>query len=166
MRPFLRDRPTHEMLGQIDALTVALEQADPADVEKRARLLGLRGDLLRILGRTDEALADVRQALELTQVDDLRVRHRIRLGTTLFYAGEHAAAQPELERALEAAQALGEERLVSFAHQHLGKCLAEAGQAEAARDQFEAALAIRERLGLDELASASRHALEALDARA
>ncbi len=153
------------MIGQVDALTVALEQAEPGDAEGRSRILGMRGELLRILGRLDEALVDVRQALELTAVEDTRVRHMIRLGTALFYAGDFAAAEPQLRDALHAAEALGDARVTSFAHQHLGKCLAEADRTEEAREQFTLALEVRERLGLDDLADSSRTALAALDTR-
>ncbi|MDJ0975724.1 MAG: tetratricopeptide repeat protein [Planctomycetota bacterium] len=167
MRPFLRDRPTHEMTGQVDALTVALEQLGPGsdDAGKRSRLLGLRGDLLRILDRHDEALTDLRQALESAPDADTRVRHRIRIGTVLFYGGDHAGAEPELRAALAEAEDLGDERLTSFAHQHLAKCLAEAGRLDEARDAFETAFDIRYRLGENELASSSLQALRALESR-
>jgi tetratricopeptide (TPR) repeat protein len=164
MPHFLRDRPTVAMADEVEQFSQALKQADPTDRTNRSRMLGQRGDLLRILGHTIEALADLREALELAGAGALRVRHQIRLGTAQFYGGDHGRAEATLRNAVEGAEAIGHEALVSFAHQHLGKCLAETRRSTEARELFARALEIRSRLGLASLAESSRQALEALEA--
>lgn len=102
----LNDRGEHERA--IETATRALARGDQAEP------LWVRGDAQRALGRTDDAVRDLRRAMALApEVEDVRVR----LVATLEEAGMHAEARSELEPLL-ARHPEGPERPARIAYEH------------------------------------------------
>jgi tetratricopeptide (TPR) repeat protein len=123
----LNERGEHERA--IETATRALargEQAEP---------LWVRGDAQRALGRTDDAVRDLRRAMELApEVEDVRVR----LVATLEEAGMRTEARSELEPLL-GRHPEGPDRPARIAYEH-AKLLVHEHRHEAAIGALDAAI--------------------------
>lgn len=107
----LRKGDSDQALDLVDTAIEILQQR-PADyAERRADLMGIRGQALRGLGRWDEAIATLREALASAQAhrenSRLVARTANNLGATLFYSGRSAEALPVMEYAVEKWRLLG-----------------------------------------------------------
>ena len=123
----LNDRGEHERA--IETATRALARGDQAEP------LWVRGDAQRALGRTDDAVRDLRRAMALApEVEDVRIR----LVATLEEAGMHAEARSELEPLL-ARHPEGPERPARIAYEH-AKLLVHEQRHEAAISTLDAAI--------------------------
>ena len=91
------------------------------------RAHGLRAELLRQLGREDEYVAELREAL---RVDPLYLPARLELGTALAQRGEKEEARKELESVLR------QNPLHARAHFNYGTLLSELGRWQDARVHF------------------------------
>ncbi len=119
----------------------ALAVARPVE---RFRLLTYCGNAARVLGRSDEAIELLTDALELAR-GGRRIGARIRLGEA-YRCADRPEAVEVLEQAL--AEARAADHQVDFALQHLGKALLDRGDTERASGYLEEALTLR-RSGAD-----------------
>jgi non-specific serine/threonine protein kinase/serine/threonine-protein kinase len=107
----LRKGNSEQALQLVDAAIEILERRPGDYAERRADLMGIRGQTLRGLGRWDEAISTLREALAIAQAHRERSRLVARtannLGATLFYSGNTTEALPVMEYALEQWRALG-----------------------------------------------------------
>lgn len=107
----LRKGNFEEALRLVETALEMLETPAGDHNERRADLMAIRGQVLRGLGRWDEAIASLRQALDLARGQRERSRLIARtannLGATLFYAERGTEALPVMEFALEHWRALG-----------------------------------------------------------
>ncbi|MFP5284416.1 MAG: tetratricopeptide repeat protein, partial [Thermoanaerobaculia bacterium] len=116
--------------------------------ESRSELQILRAEILRDLGRSQEALDEGRRALESARAshgpDSPEVIQALNMfGVLLKDAGRASEAREHLEKALEiskARQADGPE--AAALHANLSAVLRDLGEREAARDHLEAALSL------------------------
>ena len=143
-----------ERLREVPIDRLAVEAAFAA--AKRIGDVTYAGNAARILGRTEESIALLRQALDAAE-GDLVVAARIRLGEAFRCAERTDEAVQELEHALAEARRSGTH--VDFALQHLGKALIDAGSSGRAVTVLEEALALRRERGDAELVESTRLAL-------
>lgn len=132
---------------------------DPAAAERRVWDL----EMPRLADDTGAIGELARQALTLTGSSRLHhVTASIRLAHVLHWQQRYLEADELFVQALDAADALGDDLLRAFAHQHYGKSLFDQGRFSAAVEQFSTALRIRESVPApqDQIAS-SRPALTA-----
>ncbi|MBC7302054.1 MAG: tetratricopeptide repeat protein [Nocardia sp.] len=141
-----------------ETLAARVAVADPHDFAGLRRL----GIALMLLGRYDEALDRLDQALELADTERRRVTVWINLADVYRYQGEPALAEILYRRALHASRALDPD-LVSFAAHHLGKSLAEQHRPQQARELLNEAMRLRVAEGEPELIESTRAALDHLD---
>lgn len=101
-------------------LRPALAAGDPHD---RSTALQLLADIRHQQGRDDEAVDQLRQALELSTAagDERAVGTVLRgLGRQDYYAGRLAAAEQHFRQSLELARRMGDRRGEAWSLQHLG----------------------------------------------
>jgi tetratricopeptide (TPR) repeat protein len=127
------------------------------DPERQCRLHGYLGNALRLLGRDEEAVRELRRGLELD--DDLgderaRTVAAIRLGEAHRCFDRFEEAEAWLRPALD-----GPPDLRDFTLQHLGKTLLDAGRTEEAVQALEAALELRLAKGDASLVASTEQAL-------
>jgi predicted ATPase len=120
------------------------------DAERRIDGLHNHGDVLTMLGRTDEALAAFREMLELAYRLDLRAKggaaHN-RIGRLQRAMGSLAEARKNLETARALFESAHDERGLAACHDDLGMVLWTRGEYEAALERMRVALEIRKKLG-------------------
>lgn len=120
------------------------------DAERRIDGLHNHGDVLTMLGRTDEALAAFREMLELAYRLDLRAKggaaHN-RIGRLQRAMGSLAEARKNLTTALSLFESAHDERGLAACHDDLGMVLWTRGEYEAALERMRVALEIRKKLG-------------------
>jgi tetratricopeptide (TPR) repeat protein len=117
------------------------ELAATSDPREQCRLHGYLGNAARLLGRDEEAIAELGEGLTLAEgVGDERAvtTARIRLGEAHRCFDRLAEAEACLRVALG-----GPAGLRDFALQHLGKTLLDAGRTAEAAQALEAALELR-----------------------
>lgn len=143
-----------ERLREVPVDRLAVEAA-LRDAKRMGRLT-YAGNAARILGRTEESIALLLEALDAAE-GDLVVAAHIRLGEAYRCADRPDEAVRELEYALAEARRSG--AYVDFALQHLGKALIDAGSSERAVIVLEEALALRRERGEAELVESTQLAL-------
>jgi tetratricopeptide (TPR) repeat protein len=134
--------------------------AEAGDADARRRLLAYAGAGYRMVGRGDDAVPCLREALELAAGDPdprAEVVALIRLGEAERCRDRFAEAEALLREALDRAKRLGSHE--DFALQHLGKCLVDAGAPDDAVPVLERALALRLERGDADLVDSTRRAL-------
>jgi DNA-binding SARP family transcriptional activator/tetratricopeptide (TPR) repeat protein len=139
--PWVAERSLRTVLAQ----TIRIRYPELA-AEVRAEL----GDVLRQLGRYDEATAELEQALEMfDESDELRFRARAMntLGNVRREAGDPEAAADLHRRASELARTVSQPSEVARAHLGLGDCAADP---EVARKHWRTAEEIFTRLQVPE----------------
>lgn len=120
----------------LDRFDEALELGPPADELGRVRFF--RGFCLKELGRFDEAVDDLRLAIELEEAE---LAHHNSLGFCLFKLGRHAEAVESFERAVS----LDPGSAVDWAN--LGVNHERLGHADRARQMYRKALAMDPSIG-------------------
>ncbi|MFD4432677.1 tetratricopeptide repeat protein, partial [Nocardia sp. NPDC058497] len=157
-RPYRFDERLRMIPADPETLAARVAVADPHDFGGLRRL----GIALMLLGRHDEALDRLDQALELADTEQRRITVWINLADVYRYQGEPTHAEILYRRALEASRALDPD-LVSFAAHHLGKSLAEQHRPREARELLNEAMRLRVADGDSELIESTRAALDHLD---
>ncbi|MEU4649676.1 phosphotransferase [Nocardia fluminea] len=157
-RPYRFDERLRMIPVDAETLAARVAVADPHDFPGLRRL----GIALMLLGRYDEALDRLDQALELADTEQRRITVWINLADVYRYQGEPGHAEILYRRALHASRALDPE-LVSFAAHHLGKSLAEQHRPLEARELLNEAMRLRVADGDSELIESTRAALDHLD---
>ncbi len=127
-----------------------LELLGTSDAVRRIDALHNHGDVLLLLGRTDEALAAFREMQALAFRLVLRGKggaaHN-RIGRLYRDSGQFHAAREHLDTALELFRATGDERGISASLDDVGKLLWLKGEYDAALEQMLTALEMRKRIG-------------------
>lgn len=168
MKPFQRgyaDDPEAVEVALVRATAALVAAGAAGDDAARLELLGRVGEMERMLGRLDDAIAHLRTARTLARErGDARreITALIRLATALQYHEEHAEADALFRECLAAIARTGERGHEDFAHQHYGKCLVEQGRTVEAVAHFEHALALRQARGDAGLIASTRAALAAV----
>ncbi|HEV8247360.1 MAG TPA: tetratricopeptide repeat protein, partial [Polyangiaceae bacterium] len=120
------------------------------DARYRIEALHNFGDILSLLGRTDEALAVFREMLSIAYRLALRAKggaaHN-RIGRLYRETGSLTLARQHLETALLLFEAVGDQRGVAACHDDIGKLLWMRGEYEHALEQMKVALDMRKELG-------------------
>jgi predicted ATPase/DNA-binding SARP family transcriptional activator len=125
------------------------------------------GDVARLQGRFDEALARIGAAartsrhLGFQQTEAYQV---FSLGRAQCQSGDYDVGTHTLELGLDKAQAIGDVRLAALARVHLGRVLRACGQVAGARAQLETATRWHRGSGGGELAALGECLLAAIDA--
>jgi tetratricopeptide (TPR) repeat protein len=121
-----------------------------ADARRRIDALHNHGDVLLLLGKTDEALAAFRQMLGIAWRLQLKGKggaaHN-RIGRVYRDTGALAPARKHFDTALDLFAAVNDERGVAACHDDIGKLLWVRGEYDAALKQMKTALEMRKRLG-------------------
>ncbi len=147
----------HEQLAQ-----ARLAQDEQAQLE----LLTSIGSRTTILGKEDEALPFIEQALALARRradKPLEIENLLNLATAQQYLDRRDLAQTLFQEALEQGQASEVQEYEHFVWHHRGRCYVEQVKIAEARASFEQALALREALGEQRFIDSTRRALAALD---
>lgn len=120
------------------------------DARRRIDALHNMGDVLLLLGRTDEALAAFREMLEISFRLALHGKggaaHN-RMGRVHRDTGSLALAQEHLETALTLFERAGDTRGIAASHDDIGKLLWMRGEYEMALEELRRALEMRKSLG-------------------
>lgn len=178
MRPDLPDlsRATifDERLREIPAQRDVIEQAAArgsvllqearrdGDAHAILHLLGYLGDAFRVLGRVEEAVALLTEAVERAELSENRrssMANRLRLAEARKYSDDLNGAETLFRRALQDAQNPDLVRYRDFALQHLGKCCLEMGNVAEATSLLEQALTLRQQKGNERLIASTELAL-------
>ncbi|MGW4631151.1 tetratricopeptide repeat protein [Nocardia sp. NPDC004415] len=157
-RPYRFDERLRMIPADPEVLAARVAVADPHDFAGLRRL----GIALMLLGRYDQALDRLDQALELADTEQRRITVWINLADVYRYQGEPARAEVLYRRALELSRALDDPDLVSFAAHHLGKSLAEQHRPREAAQLLNEAMRRRVAEGDSELIESTRAALDHL----
>jgi tetratricopeptide (TPR) repeat protein len=127
-----------------------LELLGQDDARRRIDALHNHGDVLLLLGRTDEALAAFREMLELAYRLGLHGKggaaHN-RMGRVHRDTGSLGLAQEHLETALSLFERAADERGIAACHDDIGKLLWMRGEYEAALEELKRGLDMRKALG-------------------
>ncbi|MEB2312997.1 MAG: tetratricopeptide repeat protein [Sorangiineae bacterium] len=127
-----------------------LELLGDADARRRIDALHNHGDVLLLLGKTDEGLAAFREMLALAWRLGLHAKggaaHN-RIGRLYRDTGALGDAERHLQTALELFEAVGDERGVASCHDDVGKLLWTRGDYDRALDELKTALEMRKKLG-------------------
>ncbi len=127
-----------------------LELLGEDDARRRLDALHDHGDVMTLLGRTDEALSAFREMLALAYRLGLKGKggaaHN-RIGRLHRDTGSLSLASDHLERGLELFAAVGDQRGIAASHDDIGKLLWMRGEYEPALDQLRTALDMRKALG-------------------
>jgi non-specific serine/threonine protein kinase/serine/threonine-protein kinase len=107
----LRQGRSEEALALTATALDTLQRAPGRNAARIADVMQIRGQALRGLGRWDESIATLREALKLARSEPrpsrLRATTRNNLATTLVYAGRTDEALPHLRAALDNWRAMG-----------------------------------------------------------
>lgn len=121
-----------------------------SDARKRIDALHNHGDVLVMLGRTDDALAAFREMLAIAYRLDLRAKggaaHN-RIGRLFRAMGSLAEARLHLETALSLFQSVGDNRGVAACHDDVGMLLWTKGEYDDALERMSTALEMRRQIG-------------------
>jgi len=125
--------------------------------------------LLKVLGRTEDALVISEQSVRVARMAGTRkdlLRARILHATVMQARRSYAAAEQELTTCAEEAEGQGWAAIAAFAYQHRGKVNYDAGDYDAARKDFKRALFLRQEAGApDDQLESSLLAIDAADRR-
>lgn len=136
-------KKAHEYYGK------GLELLGDSDARRRIDALHDHGDVLTLLGKTDEALAAFREMLALSYRLALRAKggaaHN-RIGRLHRDTGMLAQAQKHLETALSLFELAEDRRGIAACHDDIGKCLWMKGEYDEALTELKVALEIRKEL--------------------
>ncbi len=106
----LRQGDSEQAVQLADSALEILREGPAQNTRRTADVMQIRGQALRGLGRWDEAIAELREAVRLAQTrpypSRLRATTANNLATTLVYAGRSNEALPWLRKALENWRAL------------------------------------------------------------
>ncbi|MBN1612679.1 MAG: tetratricopeptide repeat protein [Polyangiaceae bacterium] len=127
-----------------------LELLGDSDAGRRINALHNRGDVLVMLGKTDEALACFREMLQLAY--RLGLYHKggaahDRIGRLFRDTGALAEAAKHLDTALELFETVTDERGIAAGHDDIGKLLWLKGEYDAALEHMKTALELRRKIG-------------------
>lgn len=126
-----------------------LELLGDSDARRRIDALHDHGDVLTLLGKTDEALAAFREMLALSYRLTLRAKggaaHN-RIGRLHRDTGMLVQAQDHLTTALALFELAQDRRGIAACHDDIGKCLWMKGEYDAALSELKIALEIRKEL--------------------
>lgn len=164
--PIDRDLMERALARAHDLLQEARRRDDSASI---LRLLGYLGDASRVLGRSEEAVALLTEAVERAEADGNRrliVANRLRLAEALKYDGDLGKAEAIFRVVLHEAQDPTLLDYRDFALQHLAKCCLELGKAVEAVTLLEQALILRRQKGDQRLIASTELALRHARARA
>jgi tetratricopeptide (TPR) repeat protein len=121
-----------------------------ADARRRIDALHNHGDVLLLLGKTDEALAAFREMLSVAFRLGLKAKggaaHN-RIGRLYRDIGQLQLARQNLDTALELFAAVDDERGVAACHDDIGKLLWLRGEYDPALEELKLALDMRKRIG-------------------
>jgi tetratricopeptide (TPR) repeat protein len=127
-----------------------LELLGDDDARRRIDALHNHGDVLVLLGRTDEAVLAFREMLGIAYRLGLRAKggaaHN-RLGRLLRDTGSLGPAQRHFETALSLFESAGDQRGVASCRDDIGRLLWMKGEYEAALEEMRHALEMRKNLG-------------------
>ena len=127
-----------------------LELLGESDGARRIDALHNHGDVLLLLGRTDEALAAFREMLSISFRLAMRGKggaaHN-RIGRVYRQVGQFSAARDHLNTALELFRAVSDDRGIAASHDDIGKLLWLKGEYDAALEQMLTSLEMRKRIG-------------------
>jgi tetratricopeptide (TPR) repeat protein len=127
-----------------------LELLGEDDARRRLDALHDHGDVLVLLGRTDEALGQFREMLALAYRLGLKAKggaaHN-RIGRLHRDTGSLALAREHLDRGLELFEAVKDRRGVAASHDDIGKLLWMRGEYEPALEAMRTALDMRKAIG-------------------
>ena len=120
------------------------------DAPRRIDALHNHGDVLLVIGRTDDALAAFREmrvlAYRLGLVAKGGAAHN-RIGRLHRDTGSLALARQHLDTALELFKAVNDERGIAACHDDIGKLLWTRGEYDEALEQMKISLEIRKTVG-------------------
>jgi len=106
----LREGESEAAVKLADSALEILGESPARNTERIADVIQIRGQALRGLGRWDEAIAELREAVRLAETQPypsrLRATTANNLATTLIYAGRRNEALPWLRKALDNWRAL------------------------------------------------------------
>ncbi|MFO0570892.1 MAG: tetratricopeptide repeat protein [Polyangiaceae bacterium] len=126
-----------------------LELLGDSDARRRIDALHDYGDVLSLLGKTDEALASFKEMLGLAFRLALRAKggaaHN-RIGRLYRDTGMLGQAQKHLETALALFELAADRRGIAACHDDIGKCLWMKGEYDEALEQLKVGLEIRKEL--------------------
>lgn len=131
------------------------------------RAEAMRGELARVQGRFDDAVAHIARAaavshrLGFLQTEAYQVAS---LGRAQCQAGDDETGAATLQLAIDKAEATGDARMATLARVHLGRVLRALGRRAEARVALEAAAAWHRRVGGGEQAPLGECLLAAIDA--
>jgi len=131
-------------------LDEALADAECADGVGGARLLRRRSEVLRMMGRVDEALADVDRSIELARSHGREDLEALGLGSRAFAAwtaGGLEQARVDAEHALDVWSGQGDRVHESLMRTTLGVVCRASGKLEEAEGHYRRALAIQRAVG-------------------
>jgi tetratricopeptide (TPR) repeat protein len=162
----LREVPLDQgPLGTAATLASGLiaEARAAGDDQALLRVLGYYGNACRVLGRHDEAIRALAEAVALAEsLGDERgaIANSLRLGEARKYRGDAEEAEAIFRAVLERIRGGGHgvAAYEDFALQHLGKCLMDQGDAEAT-GYLDQALALRRAKGDASLIDSTERAL-------
>lgn len=127
-----------------------LQLLGETDAHRRIDALHNHGDVLAMLGRTDEALASFREMLALAYRLELRAKggaaHN-RLGRIYRAMGSLSEARRHLETALALFESVDDQRGLAACHDDVGMLLWTKGEYEPALDRMRTGLEIRKKIG-------------------
>ncbi len=160
-----------ERLRQVAADPARVEQAlarastalaATNDAADRVRLLAYIGNAERMLGRSEDAIAHLRESATTARKHGHQRAHAIaliRIGEAYRRSDRLVESEEQLRAALTIVADVPLDGLRDFALQHLGKCLVETGRSDEAVSVLEEALAIREEKGAADLIASTELAL-------
>lgn len=144
------------MLGEVGRPEQALALIDrglatlvlPQDVELETELLLMRSSVLGLLGRLDESLSTIKDAMDRPlSIPRQQIKRRNNLGMIHKLRGELNSALSEFRVVYERAQAVGSEQLIVYALLELGDVERQLGDLRAARSHLDNALTRAESAG-------------------
>lgn len=138
-----RERRRYLPWGIAAAERIADRSQTPDDRLALARLLLSYGELLLIIGRTQDAEQHVRRSLDICRAVGATREEGValaKLGDLLVRRGDLAGAQANYERYLQIMRAVGDPRGEGVARLNLGQLAAKLDQLEAAEDHYSTGL--------------------------
>ncbi|WP_349408509.1 tetratricopeptide repeat protein [Pseudalkalibacillus sp. SCS-8] len=160
---YLREKPKDPEVIKafVSKLEVALKHVE--EDEDVYFLQGTLGNLYRILGQPEKAIAHLTRSLEVAiekKDEKKEVVSYIRLGEALKYDNQHEMALHYFNRAFTYCEKSDLKVFKDFALQHKGKCLLEQGKLDEALSCFHEALEIRKAKNEPSLIDSTEQAIQ------